>query len=254
MTDKRNKSIFALILVLVMSFLPMTALADEVYYEPVYEIRIDDQAELFTNSEEAMLYENLKKVATLTNVAVFTSTDYLGGTESFARWYSNNWLDGNGVVFIIDMDDRNLALDSSGNAYNLISDADCDTIMDNVYTYASKGDYYGCALETFDQVYKLMTGLKIPRPMKYIGNAIIALFAGFMISYMIVIKSVQLKKADINELADAASPHIKVTDFNEKFLKQTKVYISSSSSGGGHGGGGHHGGGGGGHHGGSHHF
>ena len=87
---------------------------------------------------------------------------------------------------MIDMGQRMIALYSAGENYKVIGREEGYVITDNIYTYASKGDYYGCAEEAFRQVGTLLEGGRIARPMKYINNALLALILAVLINYGII--------------------------------------------------------------------
>lgn len=87
---------------------------------------------------------------------------------------------------MIDMDNRNIWIHSNGAIYRTITKSYADTITDNVYTYASAQDYYGCASEAYTQMATLLAGRRIAQPMKYISNALLALIIALLINYFVV--------------------------------------------------------------------
>jgi uncharacterized protein len=220
-----------------------------------YEAIIEDQADLFTEDEEDDLAELLEDVTDYCNAAVVT-IDYnpYSSTQRFAENYSDDIFGGqSAVVFVVDMEDRYLYLDSAGAARNRITSAYADTITDNIYRYASGGDYYTCAYKAFEQVHTLMRGQRIAQPMKYISNALLAVVIAMLINFIVVKRVSQKHKASTNELLSGIYSSFQVHDAKAVFTHQTKKYSPPSSSGGGSGGGGSSGGGGG-HSGGGHSF
>lgn len=224
-----------------------------------YRFVIQDEAGLFTgNTEDEMqdLMHLMDEITGSCNVALVTIDDNpYASTESYAR-HKNEELFGsdtnNAVIFVIDMDERMLVIDSMGSTRKTITSSYCNTITDNVYRYASDGDYYTCAYKTFDQIQALLAGRHIAQPMKYICNAFLAIVLAMLINFIIVRISCGKKKASNAEVLTGIFRQINTADMRADFVSQTKTYSpQSSGGGGGHSGGG---GGGGGHSSGGHSF
>ena len=133
------------------------------------------------------------------------------------------------------MDNRELCLISNGDISKAITNSYADTITDNVYSYASDGDYYRCALKVFQQVHALLTGHKIMQPMKYISNALLALILAALINYFVVMLCSGSSKASRKEILDSISTRFSFTNQKKELLNQTKTYSPvKSSSGGSH--------------------
>lgn len=234
-------------------------LADSVYTNPDtgYNVIIEDEADLLTDSEERSLAEDMKAITQWGSVA-FLSIDYNSSTTEryIQSYYNNTFGSSSATVFLIDMDNRNIYIYSNGKIYRTITKAYANTITDNVYTYATDGKYYECASKAFSQIYTLLDGGRIAQPMKYISNAFIALILALIINYIIVSCTVRKKKTSEKELMSKIFTQCNISDEWCQFTHQTRVYdppsTSSSSGGGGGGGGGSSGGGGGG--GGGHSF
>ena len=157
-----------------------------------------------------------------------------------------------GTLFVIDMDQRNIWIHSDGAVYEVITTAYANTITDNVYRYASKGDYYGCASEAFRQIHELLRGRRIAQPMKYISNALLALILALLVNYGLVIGFTRLRKPKKEEILASIHRRFDYRNLHAVYTHQTKIYdpVSGGSSGGGSssgGGGGSSSGGGGGH-------
>jgi uncharacterized protein len=209
-----------------------------------------------TDSEEQELADLLLDVTDYCNAAVVTlSYNPSYNTQRYAETYSEDRFYGqSAVVFVVDMDNRYLYLDSSGAARRRITSAYADTITDNVYRYATDGDYYTCTYKTFDQVCTLMRGQRIAQPMKYISNALLAIALAMLINFIVVKIKSGKRKASNRELISGIYSSYQLHDAESVFLHQTKTYSPPSSGGGGGSSGGGGGGGGGGHSGGGHSF
>ena len=215
---------------------------------------IADDAHLLSEEEKARLIEDYSAITEYMGAA-FVSTDYSpGSTSSFAeecaiRYYRND----PAVLFLIDMDDREIYVYANGTAQKTISKADARAITDNIYKSASRGDYYECADGAFRQIYAKCTGQKLARPVKHITNALIAVLVGILINYLItaysrIPKAERRTKGEIKASVSSKMAHMPGIALGAAIvLSSAKHYKSSSSGSGGGGGGGGHSGGGGGH-------
>lgn len=213
-------------------------------------VYINDQADLLTDAQEADLYDVMEPITEYGGVAFVTVSSNLSSTSSLAeRLYRDYFGTASGTLFIIDMDNRQIYIFSDGAIYKRITKSYANTITDNVYKYATNGDYYTCAEKTFSQIYTLLDGGRIAQPMKYISNALIALIAAFLINFIIIKVKASSSKTTKADILRSIFDRCAVDNATQVMTHQTKTYSPpSSSGGGGHGGGG--GGGGGGHSGG----
>ncbi len=224
------------------------------WYNPEtgYDILIEDDADLLTDEEKNLLADTMERVSYYGNVA-FKSIDYNPqSTSSYARSYFHELFGSgvvNGTLFLIDMDNRELYLFSDGDIYRTVTTSYANVITDNIYTYASDGDYFTCADNAFDQVASLLEGQKIAMPMKYISNALLALLLAAMLNYFLVSFLSRSRKCTDEELLSVSQVSFAFRNAAAKKTTTTKVYnpASSGSGGGSSGGGGGSSGGGGGH-------
>lgn len=216
--------------------------------ETGYQVIVEDDADLLSADEAADLALEMQAITEYGNAA-FKSVSYNEyTTSSFARdYYHEKFQQESGTLFLIDMDNREIYIFSDGAIYRTVTTDYANTITDNVYQYASKGDYYSCALKSFEQIRSLLSGRKIAQPMKYISNALLALILAALINYFIVRLMSGTAKPAVSEILNATSTRFAFTDPHVNLTRQTKVYDPPSSSGGGGSRGGGHSGGGGGH-------
>lgn len=218
-----------------------------------YEALILDYAGLLTDDEEYELYDYMEMLTEYGNV-IFQSVELSQDTDfetycedTYYSYYGNE----PGVIFQIDMGNRKLTLSASTDMEKLIG-KERDTIVDNVYRYATDGDYLGCALRCFEEIYEVVNDGEIAHTMKYIDNAILAIIISLILNFIIVFASNSKKKTTAGEIVAAmaittAVSGVAITE--GKLAKEYKPLSSGSSSSGG--GGGFSGGGGGGFSGGS---
>ncbi|MCR5007302.1 MAG: TPM domain-containing protein [Oribacterium sp.] len=238
------------------------SLAGEVKYtnpETQYVVYIDDAADLLTDDEEYDLVGKMTGITEYGNAAFVTNEEAHSNSTTYytEERYQELFDWDSGTMFMIDMADREIFIHSDGEVYSIVNNDRAETITDNAYRLAGKGDYYGCASLVFEQIQKVLEGGRIAQPMKYTSNAVLAIILALLINYGLLAFSRRAYKREIKSdevLVHAVNSFILGASV-ESFLRQTKRYIPpSSSGGGGHsgGGGGHHssGGGGGGHHGG----
>ena len=229
---------------------------DEVRYrnsETGYESVIIDDADLLTDGEESSLLEEMNKVTKYGHCVFVSTSSNSGSTESMAASVFNSRYGGNtvnGVLFIVDMQNRYLYVYHSGNSVSgIITDGRCNTIADNVYRYASNKEYYQCASSVFEQTNTLLEGGMIAQPMKLVSNILLSIVLGMIIAYLIVRGMSTTRQASQAEMLAAIQYSQNFGNFQKVFTGQTRRYDppSSSSSGGGGGGGGGGSSGGGGH-------
>ena len=225
-----------------------------------YRVVVEDGADLFSDSEEARLISELAKNAEFGNMAVITlpeGNSYGSAQNAAERITWELFQDVDGATFVIDMETRYLYLYTYGSLMKIISVSDCDSITDNIYRQASRGDYYGCASEAMAQVYKLVTGHQIARPMMIVLTVLMSLFLGAFVMYLIMKSTMKIPKASSYELSAAADTAFLGGQVQAVKGLTTTVYSpvpkadfsssgGSSGGGGGGGGGGFSGGGGGG--------
>lgn len=248
----RNKILVLLTTVLLLLLLlPAATFADE----GTYAVQVIDDADLLTDAEEAQLYAQLLPLSSYANMGVLTSEEFNSDTASFARSeYLRIFGETDGTLFVIDMFNRRIQIFSGGAMYRTISTAKANEITDNIYTYASDGDYYRTVSKAFEQIAIVLEGGHIVTPMKYATNAAFAIGLALIINFIII--TVQRKKSKAansltNALAGASSKNKSsaVKSVHAVMTHQSKTkHVESSGSGarGGFGGGGGFSGGGGG--------
>lgn len=253
----------ALIALLLTLFAGTTAVfASACYTNPSngYVVVIEDGAKLLSDAEETQLQALMEQITEYGNAAFVTVADYenpYSSTQTFAEHYnSEHFGSSNATLFVIDMDERMIYVDTMGGIRRYLTSAYADTITDNVYRYASDGQYYMCAYQAFDQILRLLEGRRIAQPMKYVSNLLLAIITAMLINFFLVKAFSRRHRPSDTELLSGIYRQVNFGNIQVNFTNQTKTYSPPSSGGGGSGGGGggHSGGGGGGHSGGGHRF
>ena len=245
---KRTCCFFCLILFLVGMLSAQICLAETSEDTYLHEIVIRDDAGLLSDSEIAKLTEEMEKAAVYGNVMFLSvnQNDYMSTRNLSESIYEETFGYSDGVIFVIDMDYRMLWISGFGSVRNVITNKYCDTITDNVYTYASDERYFECGREAFSQIAAVLNGKNIPMPMKYICNFLISLLIALLANYFIVMSMSRKRAASDSDFKQNIIYHCNISNTHAQFTHETRTYnphTSSDSSGGSSGGGGASGGG-----------
>lgn len=139
------------------------AYADSIVYEDGK--RVYDYADLLSSSEEEKLTEYAFKVeeAVQTEVYVLTTND-TGGKSSMA--YADDFGDngafgydyeyGTYIVMLINMDEREVWISTSGRAEDYFSEYRIEYTLDAIFEYLPDGYYYQSCIAYMDSVEKFM--------------------------------------------------------------------------------------------------
>jgi len=242
----KKKMILVLALILFCAVLPPLSPA------AASSLVVEDNADLLTSEEEAQLISDYSAITEYMDAAFVTTNSSPGSTASYAENYAiNHYGNDPAIIFVIDMDDRELYIYANGPAIKTITSADSRAITDNIYRSASRGDYYECADLALSQILSKCSGGRLARPVKHATNALIAVLAGILLNYFITVSSRRPRverrtkgSVDVSVSRQMATmPGISLA--LPIVLSSVRHYKSSSSGGSGGGGGGHSGGGGG---------
>lgn len=215
-----------------------------------YVAIIDDDANLLTDEQEQKLTKTLEEITKYGNVAFYSSYDNYNSVEYLAEsYYIEHFGRESGVVFVIDMNNRELYFFTDGDIGDYLTVSYCNIIADNIYRYATDGEYYKCASQGYQQILTLLEGKSIAKPMQHISNAIIAVCLAMIVAFLIAMATTRSQKATVEQEIGAMYRTCTVYNPYQEFVGQTKKYSPKSNGSGG----GSHGGGGGGH-GGGHSF
>ena len=114
------------------------------------EEKIYDFAELFTEEEEKDLYNSIEKYIEKTSFD-FALVTINENNKSSAMAYADDFYDYNsfginssndGILFLIDMDTREIYMSTTGKAIEAYSDKEIDQLLDKVYIYMTDKEYY----------------------------------------------------------------------------------------------------------------
>lgn len=215
-----------------------------------YTAYIDDEEDLLSSSEEEELLKKLVPLTQYGNVAFLSGRGEYSASATIRDFYNEVFYGKSGLIFFIDMENREIRIQSGGAFYRTISSDVANSITDNVYVFASNGDYYRTAAVAFSQVKAKMEGRFVATPMRWISNFFLAIFLGLLFNFTMLLMTWKQNRAGSKAVLGALRPNMILGNREVIMTNQTKVRLSSSSSrrggqsGGGFSGGGSSGGGG----------
>lgn len=121
-----------------------------------YENDVSDNANLFSAEEHSEILSRASDFSETTEISLAILTiDFAQGltSEEYANDYHDNLIDSEGwsedsMLFLIDMDNRNVWISTTGRAEDVYYDV--DTIIDGGYDYLVDGYYGQCILGMID--------------------------------------------------------------------------------------------------------
>lgn len=224
--------------------------------------KIYDFADLFSDSEEGYLFESVSNYIEDYNMDMVIVT-ISSNNKRNAKAYAEDFYDYNyfgigskydGIIFLIDMDTREMWISTTGEAMLVYDDARIDNILDKSYVYISD-EYYYKAAKSFvtvsaqyasqglsssaddyyvDENGDLIREKNVNWGITVVGSIIIASVA----VYIFISKHKGIKLATMaNDYLDKSSTVVgnKVDSFLTTHTSRTYIGSNSSSSGGGRG-------------------
>lgn len=158
---KRRKSFLWAALLIIMALTAGTAFGETkgALAAKEGEARVYDLADLFSDEEEEWLSEEAGRLRERMEMdaAIVTTDDNDGSAEEFADGFYEaagfgTGEDHSGILFLIDMDNRELYLSTEGRMLRYMTDSRVEAVLDDVYGYAADQDYYGAAMAFLEDV------------------------------------------------------------------------------------------------------
>ncbi len=197
-----------------------------------YSAFIKDNANILNENEEKRLLEQIEQITQYGDVVFITISDNpYPSTDYCVKQYANNYFTHeNGILFMIDMDYREIYIFSRGEVERYISSANSHIITDNVYSYATDGEYYLCCSKAFDQIYTLLKGGRIAKPMKYISNLLLAFVGALLINYFVVMLTSKSRIVSRSEILAGISNKFSLKNIKTSFTYKTSEYSGKKSN------------------------
>ncbi|MEG0852914.1 MAG: TPM domain-containing protein [Angelakisella sp.] len=135
-------------------FIVLTLLFTTFAFGQEGEQRVFDDAGLFSADELPVLENKIAELrqSLATDLVVVTTDNAQGKT---ATAYADDYYDNNGfgvgdgssgALFLIDMDNREICISTTGEMIDILTDARIDSILDDAYEVITIPDYYACAM------------------------------------------------------------------------------------------------------------
>lgn len=223
-----------------------------------------DEAGLLTEEDWVALSEQVSALKEKTGWDIFAVTTANANGKSSME-YADDFYDAqtpedsNGVLALIDMDNREIYLSTCGEAIRYLEDARIEAILDDAFSYVADGDYAGCLSAMISGVeyyyekgihedqhnYDVETGAvseyRTITWMEVVPVALLSAGVGIAI-YCIVINRYSLKGSTRNDdYSYSRYGNIDLTDTEDRFVHQTITHhvIQTNNGGGSSSGGGH---------------
>ena len=144
----KNKKAKLLAVVFCAVVLSVSAFSLQPAYAAAEDSKVVDDADLLSYDEEQEIQSMLDEFAEESGWTLFAvTTDDANGmtSEEYADdFVDQNAFEENGVCFLIDMDNREIYMSTTGSAIRILTDHRIDSIMDDSYEYAGDGEYAKC--------------------------------------------------------------------------------------------------------------
>ena len=144
----KNKKAKLLAGVFCAAVLSVSAFSLQPAYAATEDSKVVDDADLLSYDEEQEIQSMLDEFAEESGWTLFAvTTDDANGmtSEEYADDYvDQNAFEENGVCFLIDMDNHEIYMSTTGSAIRILTDHRIDSIMDDSYEYAGDGEYAKC--------------------------------------------------------------------------------------------------------------
>ena len=223
--------------------------------------KVYDFADLFTDTEENDIYLKTNEFITTYDmdlaIVTISSNPKYSEVEYADDFYDYNNFNDNGILFLIDMDNRQIYMSTTGTAINMYNDNRINYLMDSIYKYISNKSYSKGTLEYIKMLSSLAsegypTGNEIYQSTS--SKVLKSMFFSFIITVIVMVilisKNKLVRKAsDAKEFLEKDS--IKITQLGDILIDtHTETYRINNNSNGGssthsssssrsHGGGGH---------------
>lgn len=223
--------------------------------------KVYDFADLLSTTEEDSLYSSIAEFIQTYNLDMAVVT--INHNFTSAMRYADDFYDYNGfgvgstndgLLFLIDMDNREMYITTTGTAQLIFDDYRINKILDATYAEIINQDYYGCAGE-FVRLSQNYASFGIPDSNKYVdideygdyyvtttNNKSVSFEVAFVIAGIItlIFMIISLSKHRMVKKASGAKHYLKNTRITSRVdnllhTHTSKVYIppANTSSGGG---------------------
>jgi len=210
---------------------------------------IYDEANLLSEDDEASLMARLEKYSSKysADIAIVTTNDAGGmSSQAYADAYaekigqSMSRDEYPGILFLIDMDNRQIYMATQGQAINYYDDYRINKVLDNCYNHITDGDYKGTC-EAFLKGVRDYMGRSTSKSARMdafgvLIRLLIAVVIGAVVTFAMVFRRGGSVTTNSRTYFDASGSHLDAQE--DRFMNRTvtRRHIEKPKSGGGHGG------------------
>lgn len=218
--------------------------------------RLYDQAELLFEYEQKDILDRLNALSQKhnSNIVILTCDEHSGPIQDYADdYFDYNGFqadyNGNGIMFMLSMYDREFAFSTSGTAIQAFTDYGLEYLFEEMRSDLSDDDYYGAFkkyIETVDYLYTLYengtpydVGFKDTSPQALIKVGFICVGIGLVVALIpLVVMAAALNNVEERTDASGYQSHngLHMSVHKDTYLRsrtsKTRISTSSSSSGG----------------------
>lgn len=205
-----------------------------------YKAYLLDDSDLLSSSEETQVKEAMIPLTKYGNIAFVSGEGSYSAASTAKELLEDSFPNGSASLLLIDMYNREIRIQSSGSLYKTINNHVADSITDNIYRYASNGDFGKTATMAFRQMNAKMEGRFVETPMRWISNLFLAAALALLLNFLWLITGKRNETAAAGAILAAMAPDFIIAQRRKDLISQNKLYVprSSGSSGGSSGGGG----------------
>lgn len=178
-----------------------------------YTAIIIDNTDVFTDSEESALLNEMSSLCEHGNVCITTLVSYEGLTyEIMNDLYTDEFGDTSGIILFLETKQSAMRIYCHGELAQEINSSSVYDITDKIAGYATRGDYYACADNFLAETRFFFFDKELSAPMKLVTSALLAVIISLTATYFIVKLFYGRKKSTSQETLDAMFTQQKVSD------------------------------------------
>lgn len=209
-----------------------------------YKAYLLDESDLLSSFEEEEVKEAMIPLTEYGNIAFISGEGSYSASSTARNLLEEAFPSGSASILLIDMGNREIRIQSAGTLYKTINSQVADSITDNIYRYASNGDFGKTAVMAFRQMNAKMEGRFVETPMRWISNFFLAGALALLLNFLLLVSGKQNEAVGASAILGAMVPEFIIAQKRKDLLSQDKTFIPRTrSSGGRRGGGGFSGGG-----------
>ena len=160
-----------------------------------YKAYLLDESDLLSSFEEEEVKEAMIPLTEYGNIAFISGEGSYSAASTARNLLEEAFPGGSASILLIDMGNREIRIQSAGTLYKTINSQVADSITDNIYRYASNGDFGKTAVMAFRQMNAKMEGRFVETPMRWISNFFLAIFLGLLFNFTMLLLSWKQNKS-----------------------------------------------------------